>query len=68
MPALNDKKKDIEAYRRARFIELGFTKTQAGILSLAKGDNGFPVDTHKVRRVLEAGCTHTLAFKIFGPL
>lgn len=52
-------------YRRMIFEEMGFTALQAGILATVKSDSGWAVDTHDVRKVIDAGCSHELAMRIF---
>lgn len=54
----------IHNYRVERFVELGFEEDDASLLAVAKGDNGFPVDTHYAKRLLAAGCPHKLAVRI----
>lgn len=58
----------IDDYRWSRFMEMGFSDKRALKLALAKGDNGWPLDTHKVQKALNNGCSLSLAFRIYGPL
>lgn len=57
---------DIFEWRVRRFEELGFDVEQAMDLALAKGDNGWLLDTHYVAKILAAGCTHDLALRILS--
>lgn len=55
----------IQEFRVSEFIRLGFRKSEAKTLAEAKEANGYPLDIHRVRKCLTAGCTHTQAWRIF---
>lgn len=59
---------EIEEFRWAEFMNMGFSDHDALVLALAKGDNGWPLSVHKVRKALGGGCSLKLAMQIFGPL
>lgn len=54
----------IFAHRVAMFEEMGFSAQSAEDLAHAKGANGWPLDTHLVRKMLKAECSIELALKI----
>jgi hypothetical protein len=55
---LRDERLRIRHWRRDRFMELGFTLSDAA--ALAKS----PADIHEARKLVSAGCTHATAFRI----
>jgi hypothetical protein len=64
-------KNDLLDHRVATFEELGFSKEDSENLAAAKHRdviNGkgydFSLSWHKVKKMLDAGCTHELALKI----
>jgi hypothetical protein len=54
----------IEQERAKAFLALGFSPTQALVLAATRVD-GKHVDTTGVQRMLQAGCTHETALRIF---
>lgn len=65
-------KNDLEDHRVCTFESLGFSKEDSTALAAAKhtdriGDKyyDFPLSWHKVKKALDAGCSHELALKIF---
>jgi hypothetical protein len=54
----------IEQERAEAFIALGFSTTQALLLAATR-DDGQHVEVDVLRRMLEAGCTHDVAVRIF---
>lgn len=46
------------------FAGLGFSQAQSKRLTEAKDDDGWPLDTQHVKRMLSEGCTHRLVLKI----
>ena len=64
-------KESLADHRVSTFEELGFTKEDAEKLASTKSIdiiNGkhydFPLSWHKVKKMLDNGCTHELALKI----
>jgi len=64
-------KNNLIDHRVATFVELGFSKKDSKNLADAKHRdviNGksydFPLSWHKVKKMLDAGCSHELALKI----
>ena len=53
-----DERLRVRCWRREQFFELGFTISDAA--ALAKS----PADVHDTRSLLEAGCSHALAFRL----
>jgi hypothetical protein len=65
-------KNDLDDHRVYSFEALGFSKKDAKVLAETRytsfiGDRSydFPLSWHKVKKVLDAGCSHELALKIF---
>lgn len=54
----------VHAHRMEVFQGMGFTEAQSQRLTTAQGDDGWPLDTHRVKKILAMGCTHRLALKI----
>ena len=54
----------IEQERAQAFLALGFSPPQALVLAATRSDGKY-VDTGGVQRMLEAGCTHETALRIF---
>ena len=54
----------IEQERAQAFVALGFSHTQALVLAATRVD-GKRVDAAGVQRVLQAGCSHETALRIF---
>lgn len=52
-------------YRVEQFAELGFSVEESKALADARSSDGTPVHPPNVARALEAGCTHTMALRIF---
>ncbi len=57
--------KEILAYRREQFDELGFTKKESQELALAKDSKGVYVRAPAVKKSLEAGLGHKAAINLF---
>jgi hypothetical protein len=53
-----DERLRVRRWRRDQFAELGFTSSDAN--ALAKS----PADIHEARKLVSAGCTHAIAFRI----
>lgn len=54
------------AHRVERFLHLGFTETDAQLMALARGSDGYLVYWLDVDRMLEAGCSHAQALAIYA--
>lgn len=64
-------KKDLQDHRVESFEMLGFSKKDAKALADTRymtyiGNKGydFPLSWHKVKKMLDGGCSHELALKI----
>lgn len=63
----------IEAYRIERFESMGFTTVEAQRLAKARDKSvktvdklGMPIWPGRVQKLLEAGCGHVMAVRIFA--
>lgn len=54
----------VREHRMEVFAGLGFSQAQSKRLTEAKDDDGWPLDTQHVKRMLSEGCTHRLVLKI----
>jgi hypothetical protein len=57
-PRFRDERLRVRCWRREQFFELGFTMSEAAALAKSSAD------LHDTRHLLEAGCTHRLAFRL----
>ena len=55
---------NLEDFRAAVFEEMGFSQDDARKLAESRGPDGWPVDTHKVQKMILGGCSTELALKI----
>jgi hypothetical protein len=55
---IQDERLRVRCWRREQFFELGFTVSDAATLAKSSAD------VHETRDLLEAGCTHRLAFRL----
>jgi hypothetical protein len=55
---LRDERLRVRIWRRERFLELGFTLADSA--ALARSD----ADVHEARKLVQAGCSHPLAFRL----
>lgn len=58
--------KEVREYRIERFLDLRFSQKEAEELADMTNADGFPVDWHKVRDAVDAGCNHKMALWIFS--
>jgi hypothetical protein len=49
----------LTAYRQRRFLQAGFTESQASAMAPRRD-----IDMHSVRNLVDAGCPHDTAFDI----
>jgi hypothetical protein len=61
-------KEELRAFRIERYEDLRFTLREAETLADAKGDDGTALDWHRVKKMIDQGCSHRLAVRIFAPL
>lgn len=66
--AIMESKTSLLEWRALRFQEMQFEEDEAKLLAATKDDHGFDLDTHRVQRMLEQGCSHNTILRIFGPL
>ena len=57
-----------EADRYERFRELGFARMQAQALAMSRDSSGVFLYWGEVKKALDGGCKHSLAFRIFCTL
>ena len=62
----HDRHADTRDDRVAQFLAYGFTEVQSQLLADAR-DGLWPVHHLKVKKALDAGASHDLAFEVFGP-
>jgi hypothetical protein len=55
---IQDERLRVRCWRREQFFDLGFTVSEAAALAKSSAD------VHDTRNLLEAGCTHALAFRL----
>jgi hypothetical protein len=57
-PRFRDERLRVRCWRREQFFELGFTMSEAAALAKSSADD------HDTRGLIEAGCSHALAFRL----